>query len=156
MSRSSVLLVLIAGLFAATITGAATFADENPIRQVVVSEEVENGILQVVGESDDALSFARFVNKYGKKYESVEEIKLRFEIFVENLKMIRSHNNKRSGLSYKLGVNKFTDLTWDEFRSVKLQGTPQNCSATTKSNLKFTNVILPERVCPISRMNCCT
>lgn len=63
MSRSSVLLVLIAGLFAATIAGAATFADENPIRQVVVSEEVESGILQVVGESDDALSFARFVNK---------------------------------------------------------------------------------------------
>ncbi|XP_049414012.1 cysteine proteinase 3-like isoform X1 [Solanum stenotomum] len=145
MSRSSVLLVLIAGLFAATIAGATTFADENPIRQVVVSEEVENGILQVVGESDDALSFARFVNKYGKKYESVEEIKLRFEIFVENLKMIQSHNNKRS-LSYKLGVNtEFTDLTWDEFRRVKLQGAPQNCSATTKSNLKFTNVILPEK-----------
>ena len=42
--------------------------------------------------------------RYGKEYESVEEIKLRFQIFSDNLKLIRSTNRKAS--SYKLAVNR--------------------------------------------------
>lgn len=41
--------------------------------------------------------------RYEKKYETIEEMKLRFQIFSENLDLIRSTNRK--GLSYKLGVN---------------------------------------------------
>jgi cathepsin H len=51
--------------------------------------------------------------RYGKEYETVEEMKLRFEIFSENLKLIRSTNRK--GLSYKLAVNRkhsFSFLFW--------------------------------------------
>nr|XP_033511062.1 cysteine proteinase 3-like [Nicotiana tomentosiformis] len=44
--------------------------------------------------------------------------------------MIRSHNKK--GLSYKLGVNVLLYIA-------------QNCSATTKGNLKLTYAVLPER-----------
>ncbi|KAK4368580.1 hypothetical protein RND71_012372 [Anisodus tanguticus] len=40
-------------------------------------------------------------------------------------------------------VGEFTDLTWEEFRRDKL-GAAQNCSATTKGNLKLTNDVLPE------------
>ncbi|XP_070037337.1 cysteine proteinase 3 [Nicotiana tomentosiformis] len=145
MSRFTLLLALVVagGLFAAALAGPATFAVENPIRQVVSDglHELENGILQVVGQSRHALSFVRFAHRYGKRYESVEEIKQRFEVFLNNLKMIRSHNKK--GLSYKLGVNEFTDLTWDEFRRDRL-GAAQNCSATTKGNVKLTNAVLPE------------
>lgn len=42
--------------------------------------------------------------RYEKRYESVEEMRRRFEIFAENKKLIRSTNKK--GLSYKLGVNR--------------------------------------------------
>ncbi|CAN4109987.1 unnamed protein product [Withania somnifera] len=143
MPRFSLLVVLLAGLFAAVLSGPANFADENPIRQVVSDglHELENSILQVVGQARDAHSFVRFANRHKKRYGSIEEIKQRFEIFVDNLEMIRSHNKK--GLSYKLSVNEFTDLTWDEFRRDKL-GAVQNCSATTKGNLKLTNTVLPE------------
>lgn len=41
--------------------------------------------------------------RYGKRYETAEEIKVRFDIFRENLRMIKSHNKK--GLSFSLGVN---------------------------------------------------
>ncbi|KAI3710484.1 hypothetical protein L2E82_40267 [Cichorium intybus] len=41
--------------------------------------------------------------RYGKKYETPDEMKQRYSIFVESLKTIRSHNKK--GLSYTLGVN---------------------------------------------------
>lgn len=131
MSRLSLVLILVAGLFATALAGPATFADKNPIRQVVFPDELENGILQVVGQTRSALSFARFAirllnskmrsislsfcfntnivlylnvyKRHRKRYDSVEEIKQRFEIFLDNLKMIRSHNRK--GLSYKLGIN---------------------------------------------------
>ncbi|CAN4118152.1 unnamed protein product [Withania somnifera] len=141
MTRVSFLILitlLICCFWSTALGGALTFYDDdNPIRQVVS----KNSILQVIGQTRHALSFLHFARRYGKRYESVEEMKQRFEIFLDNLKMIRSHNKKR--LSYKLGVNEFTDLTWDEFRRERL-GAPQNCSATTKSNLKLTNAILPE------------
>lgn len=43
-------------------------------------------------------------SRYGKRYETAEEMKLRFTIFSENLKLIRSMNKK--GLSYTLAVNR--------------------------------------------------
>lgn len=71
----------------------------------------------------------------------MEEIKLRFEIFRENLKLIRSSNKK--GLSYQLNVNQFADWTWEEFRSHRL-GAAQNCSATLKGSHKLSHADLPE------------
>lgn len=42
--------------------------------------------------------------RYGKKYETAEEMKRRFGIFLESLELIKSTN--KQGLSYKLGVNR--------------------------------------------------
>lgn len=71
----------------------------------------------------------------------MEEIKLRFAIFMENLELIRSTN--RRGLPYKLGINPYADLSWEEFRASRL-GAAQNCSATLKGNHKMTDEALPE------------
>ncbi|CAK9138506.1 unnamed protein product [Ilex paraguariensis] len=137
------LLFILIGCVAGTIAGSSSFADENPIKQVVSDDlrEFEASVLQVIGHTRHALSFARFAHRYRKRYETVEEMKLRFSIFAESLKLIRSHNKK--GLSYTVGVNEFADLTWDEFRKHRL-GAAQNCSATTKGNHKLTDDILPE------------
>lgn len=42
--------------------------------------------------------------RYGKSYDSVEEIRRRFSIFVDSLRLIRSSNRK--GRSYTLGINR--------------------------------------------------
>ncbi|XP_048133952.1 pro-cathepsin H-like [Rhodamnia argentea] len=132
-------------LLAIACSAAATsFEDSNPIRLVSdggLLHDLESSILQIVGHTRHALSFARFANRYGKRYETVEEIKLRFEIFRESLKLIRSTNKK--GLPYTLGVNQFADWSWEEFRRHRL-GASQNCSATTKGNHKLTDEVLPE------------
>ncbi|KAB1214948.1 Thiol protease aleurain-like [Morella rubra] len=121
---------------------ASTFEDSNPIHLVSDGlREFDAQVLQVIGKSCHARSFARFAHRYGKRYETAEEMKLRFEIFSENLKLIRSTN--RNGLSYKLAVNHFADWTWEEFQRHRL-GAAQNCSATLKGNHKLTDVILPE------------
>lgn len=71
----------------------------------------------------------------------MEEMKLRFEVYKENLKLIRSTNKKE--LPYRLGLNNFADWTWEEFQMHRL-GAAQNCSATLKGNHKLTNEALPE------------
>jgi cathepsin L len=55
--------------------------------------------------------------KYNKRYASPEEEKMREVIFEDNIKMIVSHNNEFEAgiISYEVDVNKFTDLTSDEF-----------------------------------------
>lgn len=43
----------------------------------------------------------------------------RFEIFKDNLRFIEEHNAK-NGTSYKLGLNRFADLTNEEYRGMYL------------------------------------
>ncbi|XP_044471061.1 thiol protease aleurain-like [Mangifera indica] len=132
-------LVLLLSSYVAT---GSTLDESNPIRLVWEGLfDFEASVLQVIGQSRHSLSFARFAHRYEKKYETVEELKLRFQIFSENLDLIRSTNRK--GLSYKLGVNQFADWTWEEFRRHRL-GVAQNCSATLKGNHKLTEDALPD------------
>ncbi|KAG7021970.1 Thiol protease aleurain [Cucurbita argyrosperma subsp. argyrosperma] len=135
---SSVLLVL------SCAVAGSVFDDSNPIRMVSDRlRELESEVVRVVGHTRHALRFARFAHRYGKRYETAEELKLRFGIFLESLELIKSTN--RQGLSYKLGLNHFADWTWEEFKKHRL-GAAQNCSATAKGNHKLTNVVLPESI----------
>ncbi|KAF8393628.1 hypothetical protein HHK36_021873 [Tetracentron sinense] len=127
---------------AAAVQSGSSLDDENPIRLVSDGfREFESSLPHIIGHTRHALSFARFAHRYGKRYETLEEIKLRFGNFVENLKLIRSTNRK--GLPYTLAVNHFADWSWEEFRRHRL-GAAQNCSATTKGNHRLTGVHLPE------------
>jgi len=70
--------------------------------------------------------FVDFVGTYNRIY-TAEEFTHRRAIFMDNLRVIEETNAQN--LSYTLGVNEYTDLTWDEFSSRFLMG-PQHCSAT--------------------------
>ncbi|KAL6222057.1 hypothetical protein ACLB2K_005449 [Fragaria x ananassa] len=137
-------LTLLLSVLAAVVlisSAASSFDESNPIR--LASEglrELQDQFVQVLGHGCHVHSFARFAFRYEKKYESLEEMRRRFEIFSENKKLIRSTNRK--GLSYKLGVNRFADWTWEEFQRHRL-GAAQNCSATTKGNHKLTDAVPP-------------
>lgn len=48
----------------------------------------------------------------------------RYSVFVKNMKKIKTHNKKNS--TYKLGINKFADLTWEEFQKAYLLKPIQN------------------------------
>ncbi|XP_051113846.1 cysteine proteinase 3-like [Andrographis paniculata] len=145
MSRAFLIAAVFVVLVACGVAGASPeselFAEENHIRQVVDNDDLASYITRVFANSHRARSFARFTNRYGKRYENVGEIWRRFEIFSDTLKMVRSHNRK--GLSYKMGINEFADMTWEEFRKHKL-GAAQNCSATTRGTHKLTEEALPE------------
>ena len=62
--------------------------------------------------------FQRWILHHSKNYTlSDSESPRRFQIFKENLFYIHSHNSRQDSPSYKLGLNKFADLSLEEFRS---------------------------------------
>lgn len=69
--------------------------------------------------------FHHFQNEYNKTY-SIEEFDKRFEIFKDNIDFIVTENQKEN--NYTLGINKFTDLTLDEYKNnfVKLDSNLQS------------------------------
>lgn len=84
--------------------------------------------------------FLDFVKTYDKDYSSSEEYLYRFRVFMKNIDYIEEVN--RHNLSYKLAVNKFTDLTNTEFSN---KYTPsllhsQFNGEITKSNLNITTL----------------
>jgi len=74
---------------------------------------------------DDELLFEFWQHKYARNSS-----RSKFKVFHENLQLIRSHNSKPNA-SWKMDANRFADLTWDEFKGMKL-ASPQHCSATNR------------------------
>ena len=60
--------------------------------------------------------FQKFITKYNKKYESINEYLARYEVFKRN--MIKSFMNENK--SYQTGITKFSDLTKQEFTKIYL------------------------------------
>ncbi|KAK7279077.1 hypothetical protein RJT34_24121 [Clitoria ternatea] len=69
--------------------------------------------------------------KHGKAYNALGEKERRFEIFKDNLRFIEEENNRVEEKGYKLGLNKFADLSNEEYRAMYL-GTRPRRSADKK------------------------
>ncbi|XP_076941284.1 cysteine proteinase mucunain-like [Bidens hawaiensis] len=68
--------------------------------------------------TDDEVNalYESFLVQHRKTYNAVGEKDRRFQIFKDNLKFIDEHN--AGDHPYKLGVNKFADLTNEEYRTI--------------------------------------
>lgn len=66
--------------------------------------------------TDDEVNamYESWLVKHGKTYNALGEKDRRFQIFKDNLKFIDEHNS--GDHSYKVGLNKFADLTNEEYR----------------------------------------
>jgi len=64
--------------------------------------------------------FQQFKSRYGKVYQSEVEETLRFSIFQSNLREAEVHN--AGGSTYRRGVNKWSDLTREEWEEMYLGG----------------------------------
>ncbi|MFX6534597.1 C1 family peptidase, partial [Acinetobacter baumannii] len=85
---------------------------------------------------DEMLSmYESWLVQQGKAYNALGEKERRFEIFKDNLKYI-DEQNAVPNRSYKLGLNRFADLTNGEYRKVHLgvRPDPKLRAARTKSD----------------------
>ncbi|CAH9112092.1 unnamed protein product [Cuscuta europaea] len=74
-----------------------------------------------------------WMSLHRKNYSHLEEHQLRFKIFEENVNYINAFNAKPNQ-SYKLGINKFADLTNREFREIYASGHKPKGSHASASN----------------------
>lgn len=87
--------------------------------------------------SDDEVAsmFESWLVSHGKNYNALGEKERRFQIFKHNLRFIDEHNAENR--SYKLGLNRFADLTNEEYRSKYLgakAGSGRRLTATKTSD----------------------
>ena len=59
--------------------------------------------------------FLHYVSRFGKSYATKEEFDFRAEIFAKKAESI-AERNARNGAKFKVGLNKFSDWTKDEYR----------------------------------------
>lgn len=66
--------------------------------------------------------YEQWLARHGKQYNALGEKDRRFEIFKDNLRFIDEHNAAadRGEESFRLGLNKFADLTNEEYRKTYL------------------------------------
>jgi C1A family cysteine protease len=77
--------------------------------------------------------FQDFVTKFERKYQTIKEFEDRFGIFRDNLMFIEKHNSEES--SYTLGVNRFADMTTEEFVNMNTMFPfQQKCDAFSASS----------------------
>merc|ERR1712242_164220 len=90
--------------------------------------------------------FQAFEQKFGKSYKSSAERLTRFATFMKNVKEIEEHN-KSGKSSYRKVINKFADMTAEEFKVMngyKNAPKPGTVFAKTDKNVKVED--LPESV----------
>ena len=75
-------------------------------------------------------AFSNFRITHQKNYVSAQELQYRYSVFSQNLAMIEKHNAD-SSQTYKLGVNSFSDLTYEEFKA-KYLGHNNNLEGSAK------------------------
>uniref|UniRef100_A0ABM5EYS7 Pro-cathepsin H n=1 Tax=Pogona vitticeps TaxID=103695 RepID=A0ABM5EYS7_9SAUR len=82
------------------------------------------------GDPDERL-FRLWLAQNNKHYSLGEEYQQRFQNFVSNKRKIDKHN--AGNHTFQMGLNAFSDMTFNEFRKKYLWHEPQNCSATTSN-----------------------
>ncbi|OMO92545.1 hypothetical protein COLO4_17497 [Corchorus olitorius] len=84
-------------------------------------------------EADIIAEHEAWMSKYGRTYANEAEKNKRFKIFKENFEYIHNINNA-GNRTYKLSINKYSDLTHDEFAAARTgYKVPANVHAPTSS-----------------------
>ncbi|CAO2813948.1 unnamed protein product [Amaranthus hypochondriacus] len=103
----------------------------------IISYDRNHNLVSSSSRSDAEVMriYETWLVKHKKNYNALGEKEKRFEIFKDNLKLIDQHNSDESQ-TFKLGLNKFSDLTNDEFRSIYLGKKTKKDSMRLLSKMK--------------------
>ncbi|GLT29566.1 hypothetical protein SLA2020_044240 [Shorea laevis] len=72
---------------------------------------------RILPEADIAEKHESWMSQYGRIYPNSAEKELRMKIFKDNLEFIEKFNSE-GNRTFKLGLNKFSDLTNEEFKAL--------------------------------------
>ncbi|XP_028799544.1 P34 probable thiol protease-like [Neltuma alba] len=79
-----------------------------------------------------------------REYQTLEEDVHRFRVFKSNLKYIREKNAERkSPGDYSLGLNKFSDMSYEEFSKIYLHETEESMIESNNSRIVLNAISCP-------------
>ncbi|KAL4278752.1 hypothetical protein GQ457_03G003210 [Hibiscus cannabinus] len=86
----------------------------------IIDYDLNHGLLQQSStiEAQVRRMYETWLVKHGKNYNDLGQKEDRFEIFKDNLMFILEHNSVNR--TYKVGLNRFADLTNEEYRAMYL------------------------------------
>ena len=73
-------------------------------------------------EAEVRAMYDLWLAEHGRAYNALGEHDRRFRVFWDNLRFVDAHNARAGARGYRLGLNRFADLTNDEFRAAYLGG----------------------------------
>ncbi|KAK4778834.1 hypothetical protein SAY86_006362 [Trapa natans] len=103
------------GLYKSVALLLTLLAVSSALDQSIISYDRSHGLQS---EAEVRAIYDSWLARHGKAYNALGEKDRRFEIFKDNLRFIDEHN--ALNLTYRLGLNRFADLTNDEYRSTYL------------------------------------
>ena len=95
------------------ISFLSVFSAENNLRKRELNSFLNDG--------DEWKQFNNFQERFSKRYNSLEEMETRFQVFRSNLRNIILHNLDFTQ-NFTMGINQFTDLTPQEFKDIYVGG----------------------------------
>lgn len=96
-------------------------------------------------EKESSRLFQVWKRENGREYSSLEEEVKRYDIFKSNLKYIEKKNAERNSANdYRLGLNQFSDMSYEEFSDIYLQAIEE---PVIKDNGGSENELLNEELC---------
>jgi len=81
--------------------------------------------VSAVTQQEAEEQFVEFVARFGKNYAATAVLQ-RFNIFKATLQEIERHN--AANLTWTMGINEFSDMSYDEFASTMLTGFNQDAA----------------------------
>lgn len=90
-----------------------------------------NAVLE--GTLEEQSAFLQHMAQYQRTYSNLEEMKMRFANFKENLKYINEENTK--GHTYELGTNQFSDWSFEEYKAILGARVPADAPEMVQSDL---------------------
>lgn len=111
--RNTTIFAIVAGLFLSALI--ISNVDTESLRDLLEEASLLSNDAYI-SEEEFEREFMNFVAKYGKSYYNSFEFNDRYEIFRDNYQQIVNHNVDEEEYGFSLGVNKFADLTLEEFK----------------------------------------
>lgn len=92
---------------------------------VIVFSSLHQTTSEPFDKQTTATQFSFFKNEFAKTYSSLSEMDYRMQVFASNSAIINQHNSNLKS-TYKLGINQFSDITFEEFSAKYLRNDPED------------------------------